>query len=272
MIRSDIANTTLDAASDAYANFQLYHAMEARRLAFDPILPKPAHAELNLEIAPWERPSASSSLEDCDESEESSDDASVSGSDISVEELATQYFNVSLEDTPKFEKSFRKKPAESRTKASSTKKSRLTSEAEPGPRSRDPSDLVELDEASKFADSHKATHGNAVKPQPLRAYFLWHKQGLDIPRIAAILRDPPIQNKTVVNYLFEAYIGLPKVLKCPPEKIFDVAYEYEYQGFNKAQEDLLFQAALASPRTTKRNHRGGTDITVDTSPKGGNTT
>ena len=39
------------AASDSYAGLQLFHILEAKRKAFDPIPPRPAHAELNLAIS-----------------------------------------------------------------------------------------------------------------------------------------------------------------------------------------------------------------------------
>jgi hypothetical protein len=39
-----------DAATDPYACLCLYHAMEAKRKALNPVPPRPAHAELNLPI------------------------------------------------------------------------------------------------------------------------------------------------------------------------------------------------------------------------------
>ncbi|KAL9126932.1 MAG: hypothetical protein Q9217_004090 [Psora testacea] len=39
------------AASDSYAGFQLFHCMEAKRMALDPAPPRPAHAELNQKLS-----------------------------------------------------------------------------------------------------------------------------------------------------------------------------------------------------------------------------
>jgi hypothetical protein len=41
---------SLDAAADPYACLCLYHVMEAKRRALDPVPPRPAYAELNLPI------------------------------------------------------------------------------------------------------------------------------------------------------------------------------------------------------------------------------
>lgn len=40
----------IDAATDPYACIRLFNAMEAKRLAMDPMPPRPAHAELNKPI------------------------------------------------------------------------------------------------------------------------------------------------------------------------------------------------------------------------------
>lgn len=39
-----------DAAADPYACLCLYHVLEAKRKALNPVPPRPAHAELNLPI------------------------------------------------------------------------------------------------------------------------------------------------------------------------------------------------------------------------------
>lgn len=45
-----LANSCLDAATDPYACICLFNIMEQKRLAMNPVPPRPAHAELNLPI------------------------------------------------------------------------------------------------------------------------------------------------------------------------------------------------------------------------------
>ena len=40
-----------DAASDSYAGLQLFHRMEAKRIALHPVPPRPAYAELNQKLS-----------------------------------------------------------------------------------------------------------------------------------------------------------------------------------------------------------------------------
>nr|POE63441.1 werner syndrome atp-dependent helicase [Quercus suber] len=41
-------------------------------------------------------------------------------------------------------------------------------------------------------------------PSTLRVYHLWHVQNLDIPRVAALARDPPLMENTVASYIMTA--------------------------------------------------------------------
>ncbi|KAI1776360.1 ribonuclease H-like protein [Hypoxylon cercidicola] len=53
---------------------------------------------------------------------------------------------------------------------------------------------------------YKAAHPDGVQaslPQ-LRAYYMWHDQGLDPTTIAQLLRDPPLRTATVVGYILGA--------------------------------------------------------------------
>ncbi|KAI6089487.1 ribonuclease H-like protein, partial [Hypoxylon rubiginosum] len=53
---------------------------------------------------------------------------------------------------------------------------------------------------------YKAAHPNGIHasfPQ-LRAYYMWHDQGLDPATIAQLLRDPPLKMATVTGYILSA--------------------------------------------------------------------
>nr|POE48398.1 werner syndrome atp-dependent helicase [Quercus suber] len=41
-------------------------------------------------------------------------------------------------------------------------------------------------------------------PSTLRVYHLWHMQNLDVPRVAALARDPPLMQNTVATYIMTA--------------------------------------------------------------------
>ncbi|KAI0119361.1 ribonuclease H-like protein [Daldinia grandis] len=52
---------------------------------------------------------------------------------------------------------------------------------------------------------YRATHPGALASTPqLRAYFMWHSQGLDPQAIAQLLRDPPLKVGTVTIYILAA--------------------------------------------------------------------
>ncbi|KAF3068921.1 Werner syndrome ATP-dependent helicase [Daldinia childiae] len=52
---------------------------------------------------------------------------------------------------------------------------------------------------------YRATHPEALASTPqLRAYFMWHSQGLDPRTIAQLLRDPPLKVSTVTVYILAA--------------------------------------------------------------------
>jgi hypothetical protein len=81
-----------------------------------------------------------------------------------------------------------------------------------------------LIDAEKWALAHRAAHPahevatklpNTVTFTVLRAYALWHLNPLlSISDIGAMLRDPPLQPSTVMNYILEAI----RVEKLPFEK------------------------------------------------------
>ena len=175
------------AASDAYAGFQLFHMLEYKRKALHPTPPRPAHAELNLPIRLADGLSATrpeETIEVIEDSINTSDENSI----ISVEELTNNFKKIVFQDSAR----------DSTPKASAISSSKEKSTTLP------PSPEITL--ANNWIDHFKASANtrNVAKPAELRAYALWHEQELDIPRIASLLRDPPLQNATVTNYIGRA--------------------------------------------------------------------
>jgi len=183
------------AASDSYAGFQLFHVLEAKRNAIDPTPPRPAHAELNLPIRLADGYTAATIDEAADTIEDST-------GGISVQELARGIEQADIEEPPSFDPASPSRPvAPSLASSSSGKPVSLPLSPE-------------LCLANNWVDQYRfsgAAHPSGpevnAKPAELRAYALWHEQGLDIPIIACILRRPPLQNLTVANYVVKAILS-----------------------------------------------------------------
>ena len=177
--------TTLDAASDSYAGFQLYHVLEGKRKALEPTPPRPSHAELNLPI----RLANGQTVATYDEGAETAEEALATlppDPSISLEEMARDFLNVAVEDAPTEPKSQPK-----RTKADNS--SPISPEVVAA------NEWV-LQWRSALPSNYKAR----ATPASLRAYALWHHQKIDVPDVAALLRNPPLKEATVANYVLEA--------------------------------------------------------------------
>lgn len=204
-------------------------------MAFDPVPPRPRHAEENCSISlgQYERKFPPADL--LEESESSADEEISSDSDVSIEELANEYFHISLDDDPE---------KLSELRASSTRSSVNVSTESTDNRVTPTEAKAELKVANEFAERFKGIGHRKIAPQALRAYSLWHEQGFDIPTIAGILRKPPILNWTVVSYLCDALCHLPDHMRSPPERLLDCTKEYQYLPYFKAHRDLLESARL----------------------------
>ena len=101
----------------------------------------------------------------------------------------------------------------------------------------------ELEQANKLIDSYKAESGRPhIPPQNLRAYSLWHQQGLDIPTVAGILRAPPLLERTVMGYICNTILASPAQFHCPAENIKSFQTIHGYHGYTKPQKDLIAKA------------------------------
>lgn len=171
--------------------------MNQKRLALDPTPPLPYHAELDrpIRLADGVTIPIDSTLEEL-EPDEPPPSASRS-SRISSKYLASTAESLELELDPDFEISTPTAPV-TKTKA-----------AKPPPH-------PVVQGAATQAEEYRASHPkNRAAPSNLRAYFIWHDHpSKSIEDIAAMLRDPPLQTNTVVNYVLEAV----RMEKLPFEK------------------------------------------------------
>ncbi|KAI8961559.1 ribonuclease H-like protein [Daldinia sp. FL1419] len=152
-------------ASDAYAGLQLFATLDHHRQQLKPCPPPPYHAELNLPIRL------------ADGLELSTDD-----------EPATETTVETVVETT------------TTATATATVKSKTTAPR----RSTAPKDSrVEI--AEDRVARYRATHpGTLASTTQLRAYFMWHSQGLDTQTIAQLLRNPPLKIVTVAAYVLGA--------------------------------------------------------------------
>jgi hypothetical protein len=175
------------AASDSYAGIHLFNTMELKRQALDPMPPRPYHADEDKPICLAENVLISS--------EDSSEDV-----EPEPEELTK----------PK-RKYARRKPAIPQPLAldpdfSLEDPDPLDPEAKPSPPSSKPTQSPIVLSAEVLTALHRGAHATCkTPPSYLRAYFVWyHNPSLTLAEIAALLRDPPLQMSTVINYIMEA--------------------------------------------------------------------
>ncbi|OTB18935.1 hypothetical protein K445DRAFT_314789 [Daldinia sp. EC12] len=159
-------------ASDAYAGLQLFATLDHHRQQLNPCPPPPYHAELNLPIRL------------ADGLELSTDD------EAAVETVVETVVEATVTAT---------ETENATATATATAKPKT-----PSKRSSAPKDSrVEI--AEDRVARYRATHPDSVSSTPqLRAYFMWHSQGLDPETIARLLRDPPLKVSTVTVYILAA--------------------------------------------------------------------
>ncbi|KAK0937371.1 hypothetical protein LTR48_006511 [Friedmanniomyces endolithicus] len=229
-------------ASDAYAGFQLFHALEAKRLKMDPMPPRPAFRELEMPLVfgdgtvlptPGRKPARAYAAGEA-----------VAGD---VEEEAEDVFFDAVEtlDTYQLEADANamEGPASSRalsypTLPLSDPDTELTSEVYPPPneiafkpttttdwQSSDQGNStalsaraifhqtaserrtapIELYKAKTWLATFKADHPTTQATDPgLLAYHIWHFQRHDVPKTATLLAHTPVAQTTVASLILEA--------------------------------------------------------------------
>ena len=229
------------AASDSYAGFHLYHALEAKRLAMDPTPPRPAHAELNLPIKLADGKTAESTEASADIVGFQAQDG-ITYPDISVEEILHDFPNFKIGDRHPCDvgpESLTKYTDDPCNPSSST-----ATKTQPEPKSTSTPASPEVSAANAWVNQY--THSRMPQPAPgktsakpaeLRAYALWHGQTLEVPRIASLLRDPPLQKSTVVSYIIRAVVF--DDLPYEPERIAGVEQHGMAYGISSARWERL---------------------------------
>jgi len=127
---------------------------------------------------------------------------------ISLEEMARDFLNVAVEDVP----------AQSRTQRKpATTQSRSATAPE----------VAAADEwVSHWRNSLPPGYKGRATTASLRAYALWHHQDFEVPDVAALLRDPPLKEATVANYVLEA-IRIEKLPHAGRQKLDMVIYHLD---------------------------------------------
>lgn len=213
------------AASDAYAGFRLFHALEAKRRSMDPTPPRPAfweeHKPIQLGdgtlIQAKTRKKATSGTgkkaveaEDDDEDEEFFDavenlDTYDLGADTSRSAgVPLGGLSVSYPTLPSIENEIETSLSNmtiSGAAVDKTQPERLSKKPGPPP-------SAEVDTAEQWVAQWRESRPNeyVVKAShyQLRAYSLWHHQGLPCKDVAALLRENPLSLTTVASYVLEA--------------------------------------------------------------------
>ncbi|RYP05539.1 hypothetical protein DL764_003716 [Monosporascus ibericus] len=168
-------------ASDAYAGLHLFATLDYHRKKLDPCPPMPYHAEFNLPI----RLAEDVELDSNDEPAEASEEALASTT--SGNYVASVLESIKIEDVD---------PPEEKRKTRRTKAT-----AKQPPPEKHP--LVEAaeDRAACYRNAHPDARASLAE---LKAYYLWHSHDLTPKEVARLLRDPPLQESTVVGYILNA--------------------------------------------------------------------
>ncbi|KAF2481011.1 ribonuclease H-like domain-containing protein [Neohortaea acidophila] len=186
------------AASDAYAGFRLYHALEAKRKKMQPMPTRPAFYEDQKPImlgdgtvaVPRPQPSKRK-IEVRDEVEKVEEDIDEEEHEESFEELEEALDLDSSQSSALSNAEFQV----------DVKKPRADTKGHP-PASAE----VALADAwvSNFRQDLPVEYHLKANPASLRAWHLWHHQSLNCAQVANLLREPPLMPQTVASYVLEA--------------------------------------------------------------------
>lgn len=166
-------------ASDAYAGLQLYATLEHHRRQLDPCPPTPYHAESNLPIR------------------------IANGVDLATDD-----------DDPVADAA---EETEIETADAKSKNAPPRKPAKPPPGPKDSRIEIAEDRVACYKAARRTRGGTRASFAQLRAYYLWHDQGLEPATVARLLRDPPLKTATVVGYILHT-VQLEK-LPVDPERL-----------------------------------------------------
>ncbi|KAK5719933.1 hypothetical protein LTR15_007206 [Elasticomyces elasticus] len=200
-------------ASDAYAGFQLFHALEAKRLKMEPTPPRPAFRELEEPLVLGDgtvlrpqsykprAPTAEGKAEELDddageeffdalETQAAPNTTADAKAGASASDQAVQYPVL---------------PSLEPEAAVSSTVGEISTASISLPLRPAPTVTPEMDAGNNWIVIHKSRQRSVQAKDPsLRAYFFWHMQGNTVAQTAALARDPPLAHTTVASYILEA--------------------------------------------------------------------
>ncbi|GAB7359214.1 hypothetical protein MBLNU230_g5873t1 [Neophaeotheca triangularis] len=213
----------LYAASDAYAGFRLFDALETKRKAMKPTPPRPAFYELHQPLVLGDgtkvmpksgmkdkTAAASKGTEAEDEDDEEFFDA------VETQDDADEVYSyagvplsgITYPSLPPLE------TLNINAEANNVNTLISSSAAAPSapPKSSTPQRTIpsspETAAAEAWLTTYRSDSSNpTITPANLRAYHLWHFQQKSVPEIAALLRETPLAQPTVANYVMTALSG-----------------------------------------------------------------
>lgn len=190
------------AASDAYAGFRLFYELEKARSMMDPMPPRPAAWELEQPIIFGNGERAGDALRQKRKTS-TKKATSVEGqmSMLSVEE--EEILNDEEEEA-------QAEAGADNLEDDNTREGLEDDENEPAAPMRH--EAAEEWLAQWASDSALGGKGKSP-PSPIRAYALWHVEGLDLEQVAEAMRDPPLALTTVAAYI----VQIVKSQKLPHE-------------------------------------------------------
>nr|XP_036578439.1 3'-5' exonuclease [Colletotrichum truncatum]KAF6785682.1 3'-5' exonuclease [Colletotrichum truncatum] len=169
-------------ATDAYAGYQLYHVLEGKRESLEPTPPRPHDAELNLPIRLADGVSIPTGGESTADIQQGS--GATSTLPQSTAARVSMFAGVDAEDESIAE-SLQKIPV-----------------VAPKKFQKDPRVTAADDQVAGYRASVSSLR---AAPWNIRSYYIWKdNDDLNPEAIAKILREPPLQTMTVVNYILEA--------------------------------------------------------------------
>ncbi|KAI1438772.1 ribonuclease H-like protein [Xylaria sp. CBS 124048] len=193
-------------ASDAYAGLQLYATLEHHRKQLDPCPPHPHYAELNMAIRLAKK------------------------ADVVPEASVVDEANVVDEADMPIDEDMMGIEREEVTVVNKRTRVRATTKRTPVARPQDSRVEIAEDKANAYLLANPGTRLTLAK---LRAYYLFHHYDLQVTTIAELLRDPPLKQVTVANYILAAVqsghlpvdpVRLRQVTELMPEGILWVRF------------------------------------------------
>ncbi|KAI9832841.1 MAG: hypothetical protein M1826_001007 [Phylliscum demangeonii] len=196
------------AASDAYAALHIYDVLEQKRLALDPVPPRPAFAELGLPLRLTEAavgiPVAADRLA-ADEEDAAVDDCKGATASARKQPPPPLYpLLTDLSSPDQLAENLTTLHINDQVSAATTTTTTTTTPSASKPFTKLPHVVQAEAWAAEYLSQLPASAALRASLPQLRAYALWHLHQQSVRDIAKDLRDPPLALSTVASYVFEA--------------------------------------------------------------------